>query len=279
MKVLLTGATGFIGNHVLQALSKLDLELVLLLRQPSRLESVNPSTEILKGDIETTDPKLVEKLAASDVMIHLAWSGLPNYRSLHHFEDELPKQYRFIKSLVEAGLKSVLVTGTCFEYGMQNGMLNESYITQPSNSYALAKDTLRKQLESLKQEKPFALNWARLFYMYGEGQASTSLYPSLKTAVEKGDKLFNMSGGQQLRDYLPVEAVADYIVALSLGAEEYGMVNICSGQPVAVIDLVRHWISQNGWKIELNPGVYPYPDYEAMEFWGDSTKLKAILAT
>ena len=108
--------------------------------------------------------------------MHLAWDGLPNYRSLHHFETELPKQYRFLREVVSRGLKSLLVTGTCFEYGMQNGELSESLICMPDNPYGYAKDALRRQLTFLKTEFQFNLTWARLFYMYGEGQGSKSIY-------------------------------------------------------------------------------------------------------
>lgn len=278
MRVALTGATGFIGRHVLAALANKGLDVVLLVRDNAKLGELNPPFEVVQADIGVLDDQLFNRLGNPDVLIHLAWSGLPNYKSLHHFEDELPKQYRFIKSMVKSGLKSVVISGTCFEYGMQSGMLSEDFATQPDNAYALAKDTLRKQLEFLKREQSFELSWTRLFYMYGEGQANTSLYPAIKAAALRGDKMFNMSGGQQLRDYLPVETVAKRIVALALTEVGQGVVNICSGQPVAVIDLVRGWIAQYGWQIELNPGFYPYPDYEPMEFWGDPSKMNSALA-
>lgn len=278
MRVALTGPTGFVGRHVLAVLANRGLDIVLLVRDKSKLTGLNPSIDVVEADIGLSDGELFTKLGNPDALIHLAWSGLPNYKSLHHFEDELPKQYRFIKSMINSGLKSVVVTGTCFEYGMQSGMLSEDFATQPDNAYALAKDTLRKQLEVLKREQPFELSWARLFYMYGEGQASTSLYPAIKAAAVRGDKVFNMSGGEQLRDYLSVKTVAERIVALALTGAGQGVVNICSGQPVAVIDLVRGWIAQHDWQIELNPGFYPYPDYEPMEFWGDPSKMNAVLA-
>ena len=248
MRIALTGATGFVGRHVSAALARKGVETVLLVRDASRLAQRLPAIEVVEGDIGRPEG-LFDKLGAPQVLVHLAWSGLPNYKSLHHFEDELPKQYRFIKSMVEAGLKSLLITGTCFEYGMQSGQLDERLTTQPDNPYAYAKDALRRQLMFLKRDVPFILNWTRLFYMYGEGQSATSLYTALASAVTRGDKVFNMSGGQQVRDYLPVEIVAERIVALALLEQEHGVVNVCSGQPIAVMDLVRGWIDQHGWQI------------------------------
>lgn len=267
MKVAITGASGFIGKHVISQLMRKDLEIVAVTRHRESLKGY-ADIEVIEHDIGDLSKDVYSKLKQPDILIHLSWDGLPNYKSLHHYETELPKQYKFIKHMVEAGLKSLFVTGTCFEYGMQSGALAPNIITNPTNPYGFAKDALRNQLEYLQQAKPYNLIWARLFYMYGEGQASNSLYSQLKRAVLCGDKTFNMSGGEQVRDYLSVEKVATNIVDLSLLRENKGCLNICSEQPMKVKDLVMQWLEENGWNISLNFGYYPYPDYEPMEFWG-----------
>ena len=139
-----------------------------------------------------------------------------------------------------------------------------------------AKDALRRQLEFLRTIHPFALAWARLFYIYGDGQSSNSLYSQLQAAVMRGDAVFNMSGGEQLRDYLPVHKVAHFIVELALRCYDNTIVNVCAGQPISVRRLVERWIQQNNWKIAPNFDYYPYPDYESMAFWGDSSKLETF---
>jgi dTDP-6-deoxy-L-talose 4-dehydrogenase (NAD+) len=179
--------------------------------------------------------------------------------------------------MVTAGLRNLVVTGTCFEYGMQSGSLSEDSAALPSNPYGFAKDTLRRQLQFLQATAPFNLTWARLFYSYGEGQAATSLLPALRQAVERGDAAFNMSGGEQLRDFLPVETLAADLVSLAALQRDCGVVNLCSGEPIAVRRLVESWIRQNGWNIALNLGHYPYPTYEPLAFWGDRTKLTRLL--
>jgi len=218
------------------------------------------------------------QLGEPDTLIHLSWGGLPNYGSAHHLDRELPLQSRFLESMVRAGLRNLVVAGTCLEYGMQSGALSETMSTEPIVPYAIAKDSLRSSLEQLQAQIPFNLTWGRLFYLFGEGQAPTSLLPQLRVAVARGEKTFNMSPGDQLRDYLPVTRATEILVSLALASSDLGVVNVCSGQPVSVRSMVERWIQENRWQIELNPGYYGYPAYEPMAFWGDTTKLKLFLA-
>lgn len=280
MKVAITGATGTIGRQVLVQLLKSDTEVVALVRPSGRHSLLaRGAHRVVEVDVHSPPPNLFELMGKPDVLIHLAWSGLPNYRSLHHFASELQAQYRFLESLVSSGLSSLLVAGTCFEYGMQSGALAEETPTRPDNPYGFAKDALRRQLEFLKASVGFRLTWARLFYLHGEGQSPTSLYPQLRSAVERGDKTFDMSGGEQLRDYLPLADAAGYLVSLALSSSDIGCINVCSGKPISVRRLVEGWISEHSLPITLNLGHYPYPDYEPMAFWGDRTKLDSLMGT
>jgi len=277
MKIAVSGATGFIGRHVLAELASRSLETVALVRPSSAGSMAYPASRVVAFDLHDAPSDAFQRLGCPDALIHLAWSGLPNYRSLHHFEQELPAQYRFLRGLIDAGLQTLVVAGTCFEYGMQSGPLSENTTPQPDNPYGYAKNALRCQLEYLKNERLFRLAWARLFYLYGEGQSENSLLPQLKRAVDRGDAVFNMSGGEQLRDYLPVTDVARHLVSLALADRDVNVVNVCSGTPVSVRSLVEGWIRENVWSIVPHLGHYPYPDYEPMAFWGDSTKLHTLL--
>ncbi len=277
MKIAVTGASGFIGRYVLAELARHQVEVVAVTRDATQLAGLDIAGCIVEIDIAAPGEDCFARLGRPDVLIHLAWDGLPNYKSLHHFEIELPRQFHFLKTMVEAGLPSLLVTGTCFEYGMQSGPLSEELLTQPSNPYGYAKDALRRQLEFLRAAKSFQFTWARLFYMYGEGQPKGSLYSQLKDAVFRGERLFNMSGGEQLRDYLPVDEVARLISTLAKHQCCTGCVNVCAGKPISVRKLVEGWKTENGWRLELNLGHYPYPDYEPMAFWGVRHRMNAIL--
>ena len=277
MKVAVTGASGFIGRHVLAELEKHSVDVVAVVRNATQLARVGSRVQIVRINLASHPPTAFAAMGKPDVLIHLAWDGLPNYRSLHHLENELPNQYRFLANLIKNGLPAVVVTGTCFEYGMQYGPLSETLEARPNNPYGYSKDALRRQLEFLRSVHPFALTWARLFYMYGEGQAETSLLSQLKRAVERGESRFAMSGGEQLRDFLPVEDVATSLVALALRQADVGVVNVCSGKPLSVRVLVERWLQENGWNMELDLGQYDYPDYESMAFWGNRSKLETFL--
>lgn len=279
MKVLITGASGFIGRHVVKALLGRghSITAVDIDSQQAKKFDWFDSVNFVVCDIHQPilEPEIL--FGPADAVVHLAWHGLPNYKSLFHFEENLPSDYQFLKTLVLAGYKHLLVTGTCLEYGLQNGCLSESTKPRPSLPYSLAKDTLRKFLEALQKEHPFLLQWARLFYMYGEGQNPNSLLAQLDRAIERGDESFDMSGGEQLRDYLPVTKVATQLVTLMENMKVSGAINICSGIPISVRKLVENHIADRITNITLNPGHYPYTDHEPMAFWGDNTKMLGII--
>ena len=277
MKIAVTGASGFVGRHVLAELGERDLDIVAVDRDVKHLANCGFAGRIVEMDVASATETSFEELGQPDVLIHLAWAGLPYYESLHHFETELPCHYRFIKTMVLAGLSSLVATGTCFEYGFQSGPLSENLPTMPNNPYGYAKDALRRQLQFLQSAHPFSFTWARLFYMYGDGQPPTALYSQLKQAVMEGSRSFDMSGGEQLRDYLPVREVARYLVAIALGRVNMGATNVCSGKPISIRKLVEGWLTENSWEIDLNLEHYPYSEYEPLAFWGDRRKLDAIL--
>ena len=273
MKVAVTGATGFVGRHVVDELHRRGADPVLICRDRNALTRRAAASTIVEMDLAAPPENVFDAIGRPDVLIHLAWSGLPNYQSSHH-QEQVPAHFKLLRALVEGGLKNLVVTGTCFEYGMQSGELHEDLEARPANPYGAAKNTLRLELESLQRIRKFNLVWARLFYLYGSGQSAGSLYSQLRSAVARGAASFDMSGGDQLRDYLPVEQAASHLVSLSTQTRNIGCVNVCSGKPISVRALVEQWIRANNWTIELNLGRYPYAEHEPMEFWGDSGKLR-----
>lgn len=277
MRVAVTGAVGFIGRHVVRALEQHGISPTLVCRPGATIPDAMSHNRVVWMDIAEPAPDAYERMGKPEALMHLAWGGLPNYSSPHHLEQELPVQRSFLEGLLGAGLPNLTVTGTCLEYGMQSGALHEDLPTAPVTAYGAAKDELRAHLVKLRQSQPFNLTWARLFYLHGEGQAPASLLPQLEAAIARGDATFNMSGGEQLRDYLPVDEAAGYLVDLALNGRDNGVVNVCSGRPVSVRQLAEGVVASHGSSIGLNLGHFPYPDYEPMAFWGDRVKLDRCL--
>ena len=279
MNVLVTGATGFVGRHLVAALLARGCAVRAVARNIETAASMPwiSDVEFVAADIHASDLDIAALTDGIDVLAHLAWPGLPNYRALFHFEHNLMADYRFIKGAVEAGVKQVLVTGTCFEYGMQSGPLSEQVEPQPSNPYGLAKHTLQLFLQNLQQEKPFTLQWARLFYLHGEGQNPNSLLAALDRAIDAGEASFNMSGGEQLRDFLPIASAADYLATIVHQRDFNGVINCASGQPVSVRALVEQRLRERGAALNLNLGHYPYPTHEPMAFWAVTERLQQLL--
>lgn len=278
IKVLVTGATGFIGQHVIPLLIEKRYNVVAVSRDERKAGRMpwRELVEYISCDIK--NPGFIyENAGCPDILIHLAWSGLPHYQDLFHYEENLPVSFHFIRYMIGCGVKHILVAGTCLEYGMQSGMLSENTRTDPVTAYGIAKDTLRKLLQLYQKEHPFNLQWVRLFYTYGPGQSKNSLIAQLDIAVKKGETVFNMSGGEQLRDYLPIEEVARRIVLIAGNPGFSGIINCCSGYPISIRRLVEEYVDQCKYDVQLNLNYYSYPTYEPMAFWGDAEKINSLL--
>lgn len=281
MKILVTGASGFIGRFVIKELLKTaDYQVIATSSKPETLNKIPDHPRVIKihFDVLSTNPNknLFEYFHKPDLLIHLAWNGLPNYMEPFHVMINLPREIDFITNLISHGLSNLAITGTCFEYGMKEGCLNEKLDCNPSNYYALAKDMLRRFLEIYCYENKICFKWIRLFYMFGEGQYSNSLFSQLDRALEEKQLVFNMSKGEQIRDYLPVEKVADNIVRISTQKKVTGIINNCSADPQKLKNIVRNYLVQKNKEINLNLGYYPYSSLEPMAFWGDNSKLKQL---
>jgi len=281
-KVLVTGATGFIGNYVIKELLKYDIEIIATSSREEKAKQQSWFNDVKYVEFDFTHFDSLTNyflyFNRPDILIHLAWGGLPNYKSSFHIEINLPRQKALLENLICNGLKNITITGTCLEYGLQQGSLSEDMPALPSNPYSIAKNELRKSIEQLQQLHKFSFKWVRLFYMYGKGQNLNSLLSQLDKALQNGDAAFNMSGGKQTRDYLPVEKVAEYIVKIALQTNVQGIINCCSGVPVVIKHFVEEHLKTVGKTITLNLGFYPYTDYEPMHFWGSIKKLNKALA-
>lgn len=277
MRFTVTGASGFLGRHLCRKLTGLGHEVIAVHRG-----SCEPLGRELAVRNVTFDMDSGEALPAdaldSDAILHLAWPALSDYNASLHYESALPRSYELVRRYVEGGGRQVLIVGTCFEYGLRNGKLSEWMTPDPQNPYAVAKDTLRRFVTFLKARRSFTLQWVRLFYVHGPGQHRRTLLSQLDAAIDRGDSSFDMSPGDQLRDYLPIEEAARRVSILAQRPELDGIFNCCSGKPVSIRALVEERIRNRGARITLNLGHYPHSPLEPMAFWGDAEKTRELFA-
>ncbi len=281
MKILVTGATGFVGNHVINYLLDQSQHTIIATSRDTERAATFDWFERVTYVPFTIGEEIPKNIRAffhqPDLCIHLAWDGLPDFRSEAHQTTIYQNHKAFLSALIRDGLLKLSVTGTCLEYGMVEGELHETLPAHPTLSYPIGKNKLRESLEKLQNEQHFELDWIRLFYMYGQGQHPKSILAQLAQHIAEKKPVFNMSQGDQLRDYLPVEKIAEGIAKLALLNKGNGIINCCSGQPITIKKLVTDFIETHQAQMALNLGYYPYPDYEPFQFWGSTKKREHLL--
>jgi len=272
LRVVVTGASGFIGSHVTATLQRVDgVEILATGRDEAALRRLG--VEWVAMDLYGDDVNPLQRLAGADLLIHLAWGDVSDVSSAAHMTTHLPNNLRFLTEMTRLGIPRICCVGSCFEYGLSSGRLNEELAPQPSTPYGHAKDQLRRQLEVTVPAAGAKLRWLRPFFTHGYGQHPHALFSQLKDAINKGQDRFPMSGGEQVRDYLPVSSLAELIVKASLQLEVDGIINVCSGEPKTVRALVEQYIDDCGSSIQPQLGSFPYPTHTPMECWGDTEKL------
>ncbi len=279
MRVLVTGATGGLGELVIRELLQQNIKVVATSRNPEKARACDFYSKVtyVPFDIYTQSKSdLFSFFHKPDAVIHLAWEKLDEYKNEAHTTSILENHKRFLFNLIDKGLKDLTVVGTCYEYGLQEGVLKENMPSKPVLPYPEGKNLLREFLETKQKIKPFSLKWPRVFYVFGEVKGRKNLYTHLMNALKNKEESFNMSGGEQVRDFLSPQEIAQLIVRIALQNKVTGIVNCCSGKPVKLKEFVTDFLNKNNYKIKLNLGVYPYVDYEPMETWGDIEKLKSV---
>ena len=271
--IFVTGGTGFIGRHLVKSLIEKNYAVTVLSRNPEAASKILNSSNlnIVYFDIKNQEHKLT--ITPGSTLIHCAWEDVRNTLNKDHIEYFF-SHYKFLKNIISLGIKNLIVTGTCYEYGLQYGAMSAIGDTKPNTPYSLAKDCLHKSLRMLQKDTEFNFIWARLFYVYGDGQDGKSITQIFDEALERNDSVFNMSLGEQLLDYLSVEKVAEYLTTLV--NYKNGIFNVCKGEPISLRRFLENRMSEKGKFIKLNLGYYDYRKQDSIAIWGDKSFEKQL---
>jgi dTDP-6-deoxy-L-talose 4-dehydrogenase (NAD+) len=276
MKIAVLGGGGYIGSRICNELLNSGHEVVCIARNiKQKMKHVTRHYELVKYDIsqEELNINLFNYFKEPDIVIDAAWENLDDYSNVLHVNRTLESHYAMIENLVTNGLTRLTVLGTCAEYGLQEGELFEDMETAPFTNYAKAKDLYRKKVFALRKKENLKVQWPRLFYFYGLDQPRNAIFSQLLASTQELNKEFNMSCGEQIRDYLHIDQVVKYICKISTYPEEIGLINICSGNSIMLKNTVREWIEEYSLDVKINLCYYDYPSYEPFSFWGSTNKL------
>ena len=278
MRVLLTGASGFIGARVARQLAARGHEVTALSLPGDRLERL-AGIEARLAACDLHDAASLEALvsqARPEGCIHLAWYAVPGLY-LHAEENlrSLEASLGLLRQLLAAGCRHVVMAGTCAEYDTEAAaMLREDGPTRPATLYAackLATCLVGEQLAA-KSEARFA--WGRIFYPYGPGEDPRRALPSLVRTLLEG-KSFDATAGDQVRDYLHVDDVAaGFVTLLEAGAQ--GIYNLCSGAPYTMKEIMTAAGAALGAESRIRFGALPYRSWEPPRICGDNAKLRTL---
>lgn len=240
MKVIVTGATGFVGSHLARLLLEEGCDVHALIRKTSdtwRISDILDSLHVVKGDLlQLGDIEQQLRQIGPEMCFHLAWYAVPGkYLTSEENLKMLTASASFASLVSKLGCKRFIGVGTCLEYDTSLGYLSESCPVGPRSLYAASKLALRYVLEQLSVSAEMTFAWPRLFYVYGPFESPQRLVPYVVTSLVSG-KGVEISGNQNVRDYLHVEDVAAALWAVAKSPVG-GPVNVGSGKPVTVQDI------------------------------------------
>lgn len=272
-KVLLTGATGFIGRAIIPILLSRGFEVHAVTRKTIGLT-------VLEGlhwhcvdllDYNKTE-KLVE-IVKPQYILHFAWYAIPKkyWISLENVS-WVNASLVLLQAFIKNGGERVVMAGSCAEYDWSYGYCSENVTPcKPQTLYGTCKKSLQNILESFAKQSGISAAWGRIFFLYGPYEDQSRLVSSVITSLLK-DETADCSEGSQIRDFMHVEDVASAFVAL-MEAKVEGVVNICSGNPFSVKEVVTLVAQQMQRENLLQFADSPLPN-EPPILIGDNRRLK-----
>lgn len=238
-KVLLTGASGFVGRHCLSALRARNYEIHAVTSRKAGQAAEPPEVLWHKAN-------LLDKAETLDLMaevkpthlLHCAWYAVPGkyWTATENFL-WVEAGHQLLTAFSGQGGERVVAVGSCAEYDWSEGLCSESTTAlKPGTTYGQCKHEFQTWVSTFSKQAKLSAAWARLFFLYGPHEAATRLVASVIQSVLHEQPALCTSG-QQIRDFLYVQDAADALVAL-LDSNVEDAVNIASGKPVSVAELI-----------------------------------------
>lgn len=272
MKILVTGANGYLGRGVVKELCSRGHSVVAA---DFSTGHVCPEAEKYQCDLFGVENPY-DFFGQPDVLLHMAWRDGFVHNSPAHIHD-FAKHYAFLENMMRSGVRKVAVMGTMHEIGFYEGIVEENTPCNPMSLYGISKDALRKSVQLLSMQTDTAYQWLRAFYIVSSQTNGGSIFSKLAAAEQNGQPEFPFTTGQNQYDFLDYDDFCTQVAAAVAQDRVNGIINICSGQPVKLSDRVERFIKENGFSIKLRYGAFPDRPYDSRAIWGNDSKIRQIL--
>ncbi len=272
-RMLVTGAGGYIGQHVVSTLLDMGYAVSAVDIRPFEADA---RADVFVCDIFSNSQNLYETFLRPDGVYHLAWKDGFVHNAPSHLEF-LPLHYTFLENLVKSGCKSVSVMGSMHEIGYHEGSIDENTPQNPSSLYGISKNALRQALFVMQKSLPFTFHWLRGYYICGDDKNNHSIFSKILQKEEEKAELFPFTSGVNQYDFIDVNDLALEIALAGAQDEIEGIVNCSSGKPIALKDKVEAFIAERRLKIKLQYGAFPDRPYDSKIVYGDAKRIRAIV--
>lgn len=274
MKILVTGANGYIGRHVVKKLLDKGASVVAC---DIKTDDIDFRAERINLNLfDNLEGNIFEQLGSPDVCLHMAWRNGFVHNAPTQIGD-LSAHYNFLTKIIDGGLKQLAVMGTMHEVGYWEGAIDENTPCNPISMYGIAKDALRRSMLLYCKQKECILQWLRCYYILGDDKKNNSIFCKLLLAAEQGKKTFPFTSGKNKYDFINVDELADLISSSITQKDITGIINCCNGKPISLAERVESFIKEHNLDIKLDYGAYPDRPYDSPCVYGDPSKINKIL--
>ncbi len=272
--VLITGAAGYIGRHVVREF--LDRGYRVIASDLS-FKGVDERAEYSHVPIFSGKSTIYEELGSPDILVHLAWRDGFMHNSDAHMAD-LSAHVGFLKNMMDGGVKHLSVMGSMHEVGYHEGVIDADTPCNPLSMYGISKNALRQFVLLYARETKVDVTWLRAYYIYGDDLRGSSVFSKIAQAHLDGKKTFPFTTGKNEYDFISIYELAKMITAASIQNKKTGIINVCSGKPVALGEMIEEYIKKNNYDITLEYGRYKDRPYDSPRVWGDASDINEIMS-